>query len=1483
MTIKTVKSSARYISTAIAILSVALLLTGCGGGGGGGAVSTPSARQVGSMTVRFEFPQSAHQRSTGREAAKVPGSTASIVITVTNAAENYTDKKTLTPSENTVTFKEIPVGRASVEIIAKDAEGTIVASRTELVNISSGATTQLETVLGISITDDGLVPRDLEVNVGEQIVWVNNSSNVISVNIPGTDCAMTLKKNGVLSCTFTSPVEVSYTDAITPSLPGSIRVVYSTMQSFQFADASADTTLGAAPLAVNLNAFGVITGSDSLTYAWNFGDGTSAAATPLSTFDRAMNTVSHIYTSAGSYEAVLTISNGTAAVTSKIRIFVESGSPVTPIAGTEPTAAKAILFGQTDENLSEEEALQARAELLKVLEVEPGNAEANFLMGMVSLLLEGQRIYDVLDTSVDDGNTLFPFTHGSLPVIQARVAGALVPSEAANTGVIQNFIGTAGTRSAAAVISDTSDPDDIQAELFRVAANVDASVYYMKVAAQYLESNPSQKFIIPRDIFSPELKYFIDKGDLEMIVGILSYLKAFIYAGTAYNMEDGGFDWDATPVDSDESGYIEPYEYLPTGIWGTLRSDGAQRLTKAKASLEDAITYINSGIDYALGETSEENEFIPVGTDPEMREDLLSLKNAMQFVYNLTHIDTKADSNLSDIVIVNLGAFFDSPAPDWKTLAPTCFDHKCRYVKRNSAGIPSVPDPTFSGLIPDGIPNSAWIEMDNVIGCVCAVSQNNAYSKCNNAIADGMTIPQTCPIISSAANSTGQLAPVTGLSTLFNSESGELSSEQFITAKNQINSYLTAHPNDADANMAAFFAAFVDEADAQAQVTGNSFFPFSYDISQGVFDNAGVRRITAGALYKAMESVNPAIGVEAYRLLTQSAPRITGRAVTPFADPDNPTYQEYLREATTFAASGGTADQLVAYLDKVIAAIASTPSWKFDIPATNKTTSEVWYSLDAGDIHILKGVIRYVQAWILYAAAYDWTGIDDIDINAGIVFADAQDGTATPADYLPPSPFGELTNRSYITRGKTLLLEGENEILTGIDLTQAETSDVNELLPYHSDPEAQKSIDEAEYAMKALKAMFDGVQVPLPANEDKNIITIVDLSVLFNNPISNWRSIAPTYNADSTYTLPDRTMGGLFPNGFPGPAAFYETGPGYYCFGFYFEGDSSSHAAYNYYGNVSITATLGDMEASNDSLSCYVEFPSEITVNTLTGTIINISGTSNLYAPRTGSREVNSSYSYGEVSLPASFSGKVRVYDLNAGRGWYQYPSSVMPINVPVMLLDDYPIETVYTDGLEDGVIYAGYPIISSMATDTGIIKTFDLYVDNAMDSSTSAFQYYQSSVGNVMTGSFKLDTTKYSNGTHSIKIRGTDGGGNSTFSQTFSVTINNASVGSVAGHVTLEYGSSAYPTRIGAFYETTQGTTIIAGAANVDANGNFILSKLPPGAYQLIAFNDINNNQIIDYSEYCGIYDGTVTVEAGSALTGKNLTIASVCYSFFY
>ncbi len=201
--------------------------------------------------------------------------------------------------------------------------------------------------------------------------------------------------------------------------------------------------------------------------------------------------------------------------------------------------------------------------------------------------------------------------------------------------------------------------------------------------------------------------------------------------------------------------------------------------------------------------------------------------------------------------------------------------------------------------------------------------------------------------------------------------------------------------------------------------------------------------------------------------------------------------------------------------------------------------------IDYGDICLLSALNQLLSGALNQALAYNLNP-GTFDIHIDITLRDANsDGVVTPAEYLPPAPFGALKSG-----GAALLtssLQSYRDCL----------ADLKTGCSYHLQPatggQPQQLAKPGELLAGAnpqeLAIVRDGAIVLAtafngPATLSPWISTLsqdvrINLPALFTSPVANLRTIAPDYtliqgwaDADLT-TIDDLTFGGLFPNSLP--------------------------------------------------------------------------------------------------------------------------------------------------------------------------------------------------------------------------------------------------------------------------------------------------------------------------------------------------------------
>jgi len=131
----------------------AISLSGCGGGGS--SVAPPVGSDTGSISVRVDF--------TAGKSRTIPSGTQTVFVSVTGAALSTAPSATLTPTNPSTTFTNIPVG---IKIVRADAYngtagttsfGELLGSGFTEVNVVKGQTARAE----VEVNQVGFVTREM--------------------------------------------------------------------------------------------------------------------------------------------------------------------------------------------------------------------------------------------------------------------------------------------------------------------------------------------------------------------------------------------------------------------------------------------------------------------------------------------------------------------------------------------------------------------------------------------------------------------------------------------------------------------------------------------------------------------------------------------------------------------------------------------------------------------------------------------------------------------------------------------------------------------------------------------------------------------------------------------------------------------------------------------------------------------------------------------------------------------------------------------------------------------------------------------------------------------------------------------------------------------------------------------------------------------------------------------------------------------------
>lgn len=155
----------------VVCLIINLVISGCGNNSGT-ASSGVNNQPQGGIKMKINWPLAKSTRY-------IPSITNTIKVSITGdgLSEVYVKNFTRPDEGNEIedTFY-LPVGEKTTEIEALDSYGNILAHRICNFTITSGQIGILTAVLGVTITDTGMVPDMITVPSGTSLLWVNNSS-----------------------------------------------------------------------------------------------------------------------------------------------------------------------------------------------------------------------------------------------------------------------------------------------------------------------------------------------------------------------------------------------------------------------------------------------------------------------------------------------------------------------------------------------------------------------------------------------------------------------------------------------------------------------------------------------------------------------------------------------------------------------------------------------------------------------------------------------------------------------------------------------------------------------------------------------------------------------------------------------------------------------------------------------------------------------------------------------------------------------------------------------------------------------------------------------------------------------------------------------------------------------------------------------------------------------------------------------------------
>lgn len=482
---------------------------------------------------------------------------------------------------------------------------------------------------------------------------------------------------------------------------------------------SARPTSGAAPLDV------AFTGAASTTrpdipitqYVLSFGDGS-----PNLTSASPPSSESHTYSSVGTYTATLTATdqqNHTASGTASIEVTpVTTGLPIADNPQAASAAAKAALDQLWDSFPSSTQDLNQRVQTFEgLVQTNHNDGGAQFGLALIQL---GEAI-DRASTQVNFNPYAYIPVNPANPAQFSRVlerpnrlAEPLV--RALNMTFVRGPVSMASIRqqqeptapevqeairsTILPVVGGGGLPTDIVGAIERLHALVN----FQGVLVSITWTDPESQTEKTRNVYGAD----VEAGEAELWA-----LRSGLLGAISRDFDYGTFDFNRTPQQMDTNGdsLLTTDEYLPGGNFLTLLPAisgypaGGQLGPVARTSLDTAL--VRGG--EACSRIIQNNDPAEMVEAPDIPQDFQSNVSDLRALLagpqtvTFTILDRQTGTTYpSQQIQVNLRAFFDSPVPDLRTLAPVI---RITGPEQHETQMESFPDLTFGGIVPSGWPS----------------------------------------------------------------------------------------------------------------------------------------------------------------------------------------------------------------------------------------------------------------------------------------------------------------------------------------------------------------------------------------------------------------------------------------------------------------------------------------------------------------------------------------------------------------------------------------------------------------------------------------------------------------------------------------------------------------------------------------------------------------------------------------------------------
>jgi len=209
---------------------------------------------------------------------------------------------------------------------------------------------------------------------------------------------------------------------------------------------------------------------------------------------------------------------------------------------------------------------------------------------------------------------------------------------------------------------------------------------------------------------------------------------------------------------------------------------------------------------------------------------------------------------------------------------------------------------------------------------------------------------------------------------------------------------------------------------------------------------------------------------------------------------------------------------------------AESPDFSWQLPDPNNSNN--YRLIDFGDVLLLDAAVRLLKSTLLPLTAYN--------VNPGTFYDNPpgdgnHNGKLEPAEYVAPSPFLTLIDSGAMTNARDTFKSALDKMIAGLDATLNETEDDHDLIAWHTQGSGvtRQDLQEARAGINDLKTNGN-LKVESPSGQEETIKVNLDAS-----PVADLRTVLPTMVYDSTKqdyvpeSWPDKTYGGLFPEGLP--------------------------------------------------------------------------------------------------------------------------------------------------------------------------------------------------------------------------------------------------------------------------------------------------------------------------------------------------------------